>query len=527
MKEIVLRLFAFITDIVAIMLGKFSINPPIVRTARAALEQWKIFVAENQGNRKDNGKSILFFATRNEQWAAWAVLSSCKVYLKGYTPVIMYSKQEFDDELLKNRREDMGKIWKAARWFTFIKFINIDDFVDTNAKVDSFIRDFADDYAHTIVAYDLRLEEHEEDYFTAEYKKGYDAARAMILKLTPAIEKIVLEVKPFRIVTPNGLIGRTTCVLAVHKKLGVDTLFVEGWARRTGHMIWNLNSPAMEYNIMGWFDAIGGIDGVPEEKMKEMVAFQNNAASSDPWFEDFIPVQRSAIDSEIYPELKAFLEKKGKLFMAGLNVIGDSATLRRGSIFQNQKEWLRALTQFMKEHTEFRLLIRAHPDEYILGDKCKIKLGDFLAELTKGCENIFIVPAWRDVNTYYLIEQCDVALAWVSNFGVDSLLRGKPVLVAGKAVYKGLNIGYTANSKEEYFNKIVELVNMQFAPVTEELKKAKAYQYIVFKEMSLKVLRTTKTTYRAHNFRMLHDAPDSDPDKFYRMLVGELNQFAR
>jgi hypothetical protein len=372
-----------------------------------------------------------------------------------------------------------------------------------------------------MAAYNLRVEEYEQSVFHEEYKKEYQKSYDILLRYSEEIEKSLFNFPDARIICPNGLIEKSVIFYLISQRVKINIFFIEGWARRLGHMIWSNNRPVMFYDIEGWANQVGPWDEQKERDYKAMLNFQNlTDIPEDDWFKGFIPVQRSTKNSDIPIDFKEFIVKPGITFLAGTNVIGDSATLRRGSIFKNQKEWLENLTNFFAKKPQLKLIIRIHPDEVF--PKAVVKLGELIADKVALHSNIYLFKADNNINTNSLIQYADIGLAWVSNIGVDMILHGKPTIIAGKSNYKDLNVGIYPESQQDYFGTIIRLTQTLEIPDNEMIEKAKIYQRIVFKEMSLDA---TSQSYEAKDYRLNPKNEPKDRSKFFKILCGELNAF--
>jgi hypothetical protein len=501
---------------------KLKLKPTIIKTSWAALQEWKYSIGHTEV-RPQNGKTIILVAIRNATWIEWAVFAAFKTYSMGYRPVVFYSSADVERTYRNQHLIDRMNFsfWKSAMKSSFVTFVDFDKTLAGPIMDISRYNLIAADVAHTMAAYNLRVEEYEEDVFANDYKKEYQKAYELLLRQCPVVEEMLKPYGNSRIICPNGLIEKSVLFYAVSLFSNLDIIFLEGWARRLGHMIWRHKQPVMFYDIAGWASISGKWDDTKEKDFQAMINFQNlQDVSDNEWFDGFIPVQRTATDSELPASFTRFLQRHGSTFLLGTNVIGDSATLRRGSIFKNQKEWLRKVIPFFGEHPEMKLIIRIHPDEIF--PKAKVKLGELISKEVTRYTNIYLFKAGDDVNTNALMAYADAGMAWVSNFGVDMVLHGKPALIAGKANYMHLDIGIYATDVEDYFKKVEALANIHSNLDNAMIERAKIYQRIVFKEMSLDC---TSKSYQAKDYRFDDTCGPKERKKFFKVLCGELDDF--
>src|SRR5262245_34606127 len=189
----------------------------------------------------------------------------------------------------------------------------------------------------------------------------------MLAETGASVARILKENPVSRLVCYSGLIGRSPAACEAARRAGVEVLTVEGWAWRPGHMVCNLDAPALEYNLNGWRRALGDWDATREEGVRHLLRFQEGALGDDEAPPERLHrVQRTASASPLPPAVRHFLARPGPSFLLATNVVGDSSTLRRASVFVNQRDWLRQTIEFFRARPEWNLVVRAHPDEAFL-----------------------------------------------------------------------------------------------------------------------------------------------------------------
>jgi hypothetical protein len=456
----------------------------------------------------------------------WAVFAAYYIYNMGYDPVVIYSGGELAELYPRKRLLERAGLdfWDNFLADGRIEKVNLDDYLPVLPEEKEAYLAFAEDHGHTMAAYNLRVEEHESHVMVEEYQSEYHKACDTLADTAAASEKMLSRIKVDRLICPSGLIGRSAAYLEAARRKKVMSVFVEGWAMRPGHMIWAYNRPALIYDIKGWMEALGEWNQQKEDDSTIFRNFQERLSldRDDEWLEDFHPVQRSTKHEDCPADLRNFLSRPGPLFLCGTNVVGDSSILRRAVAFKNQKEWLEKLIAYFKAHPDLRLIIRAHPDE--VWQRARVKIGDYAEGLAKGIENIHVVKGSEDINTYSLVERADIGLAWLSNIGIDMIIRGKPVIMAASPKYDDLGIVDVPKTQEEYFTKIDQTLENPAPPSAEVINRAKYYQRIVFKEMSIKAVGRN---YLSWEMRLNRNPAFTQREKFYRILVGELDEKGR
>ncbi len=135
------------------------------------------------------------------------------------------------------------------------------------------------------------------------------------------------------------------------------------------------------------------------------------------------------------------------------NIAWDSAILGRDAAFRSHSDWLRQTVRYLGGRGECLLILRVHPDERRWG-------GEQLTEdiIREHCgsipDNVCLVRAEDEVNTYDLMDICDFGLAYNSTTGMEMALRSIPVIVAGQPHYAGKGFTADAATSRAYFEAL-------------------------------------------------------------------------
>jgi hypothetical protein len=149
------------------------------------------------------------------------------------------------------------------------------------------------------------------------------------------------------------------------------------------------------------------------------------------------------------------------------NVIGDSLTLGRQVFSSSMTEWLERTVIFFADHPEAQLVVRIHPGELITK-------GPSVADVVKRVlpdlpENIHLVHADAEVNTYDIVDIADFGLVYTTTVGLELAMSGVPVIVIGKTHYRDKGFSLDPNTWESYFNLLSEVLqNPERAQLTKE-----------------------------------------------------------
>ena len=504
----------------AVMQSNLGLKPTLVKTDISALLYWQYEFKKFA--KSENKAKIGLVAIRNNTWVEWAVYAAHIIYKMGYEPVLIYSLSELEDIYRRPHLNDFSGL-HFPEYFKKLPFQKID--IDASLPVtDSEKQMFkAEGIAagDMIAAYNLKVEEFETDFKPEEYKREVIDMQNMVSHYCFAAQKALADGGIDRFVAPSGLIEKSVAFEKVAKKNGLTGIYLEGWAMRPGHMIWNFNKPALEYDIEGWMNVLGPWDQKKEAEYSQFKKFQEREVveHDDEWLAGFHSVQRAKINDIQDERLKKFLEGNEPVFLAATNVVGDSSTLNRHLFFKNQKEWLAKLCDFFAKHPELKLIIRTHPDE--LWQKSKIRLGEFAQNKAKGIPNIYIIGSDDSTNTYSLIPFIKCGLPWMSTVGLDLIIRGIPVVMAANPKYSGIGVVDLLNSETDYFNTILLAAKGAYTVSENQKTMAKYYQLIVFKYMSLEA---SGKHYMSYEYKLEKGWMHKEQETFYKILVGELDE---
>jgi hypothetical protein len=164
------------------------------------------------------------------------------------------------------------------------------------------------------------------------------------------------------------------------------------------------------------------------------------------------------------------------------NVLGDSLTLGRHLISESMTDWLIRTIQYFKAKSGVQLVIRVHPGEQIgWGPSVYDILIENFPELP---ENIHLLPAGAQINTYDLVNTADVGLVFTTTVGMEMAMIGLPVIVTGETHYRHKGFTLDAESWEDYLQILDQVLDnpKDFKPTREAVETAWTYAYRFFFE---------------------------------------------
>jgi hypothetical protein len=486
-----------------------SDNPKHVYTSRQSLEQWISQVKKNPP--KISGK-VLITAIRNETWIEWGAYSAAVFRLMGFESTILYK----GSEVRKHYKEkSYFNFWSGVSKIPGVTLVDIELLPFDKSRYNLYYEQCTKS-AVAALAYDYHIESSD---ITDNYQVYF--ADLEFLKVESAqngarIYQHLIENKYHQFICYSGIIRDTNMILQAALDANQETVCVEGWAWRAGHLIYNFNAPALEYNVQGWLKHFGAWTDQKEKEINQYFNFLDGNRQENNWLENFYMVQRAKVNKEFPERIEKFLSGNHKIFLLPCNVIGDSSLLNRETIFKSHREFVKQTIIFFANRPDLKLIVRAHPAEEWVKEKVAIKMGLFAKELAVGHSNILVIDSGEILNTFSLIPFVHTGLVWVTSAGVDMVARGIPVITAAKPKYTGMGIVEEPETIEAFFDLINKFASNDLRPSIEQMQKAKEYLYLVFKGFSYKA---QGQSYRALSCKLGNMPDQEEHDMFYKILL--------
>ncbi len=496
--------------------AQWARRQPITETAlpRLALAGWTLALDPRGPVRR----RVMIAAFRNRTWIEWAVYATCQLRRLGVATTLVYSSSEVKRLYPLSRvpgARELG-FWAGVERIPNVRLVDLDEWSPAGGPPDAYA-EFAREHAPSVAAYDLHVEEHEDGPRAPLYRAAVARAEVMLAQTAAAFERLLRANPVARLVCYSGLIGRSPAFQEAARRAGIEVLTVEGWTWRPGHMICNLDAPALEYNVDGWLRAMGTWDEARENDSARLLRFQEGDGPGEAEHLALLHrVQRRPATDPVPGPVAAFLARKGPAFLLATNVVGDSSILRRNPIFRNQRDWLRQTIDFFRARPEWSLIVRAHPDEAWVREKVVVRMGEVAREIAGEAPNVLVIAGDEDLNTYTLLPGLCGGLVWVSSIGVDMVARGIPVLAAAHPKYHGLGVVEEPRTIPEYFGALGRLAGGAVRPTPEQQARARQYLSLVFSDFSFDAF---SPRFRARDLSL--DGP-ADADVFYRIVAGDL-----
>ena len=480
-------------------------------TCRHAIEDWLRHLQSVPPARD----RVAIVALRNITWIDWAVYAACVLRSFGHAATIYYCGA--DVRRAHGNPFRHFNLWEAVPRIPDIELVGLD--VGTNGRSPDWLEETARTWSTAGVAYDLGIEEEEVRANRARFANQLGAYVDRSIGLGHALnEHLSSRTDINRLIVYSGLIDATPTFLEVGRRRRLPTVCVEGWAWRAGHMIYNLDAAALEYNVVGWLKSFGTWSSDQCQSVKDYLQFVDGGGAQAAWLDSFQRIQQADKDASIPAHVEAFCRGTAPIFLAAPNVIGDSSLFRRETIFPSQRTWLESLIADFRRHSDRKLIVRVHPAELWVGQKCRSPVGPIARGLASGLANVLVIDANEKCNTFALAPFIRAGLTWVSTAGPELTARGIPVICGAKPKYSGMGFCDEPANRDEFFAALGRHAASSRPPSEEQRLMAMQYLYLVFKGFSFDAF---SPTYTARGCRMTGRVLQAEHDRFYRIIAGD------
>ncbi len=327
--------------------------------------------------------------------------------------------------------------------------------------------------AHRDTQYSLQVEDvaPDSELYRLRLERNRQAALAALTRLE--------DQRPDVAVIPNGSILEFGAVYHAARHLGVPTVTYEFGEQR--QRVWLAqHDDVMRQDTSAMWEARGQRP-LREEEWEQVRTLFAARQRADLWgnfarrWQD-VPSAGGARTREALG-----LDDRPVVLLA-TNVIGDSLTLGRGTFSPSMSAWIVRTAQHFAARPDAQLVMRIHPGEQITS-------GPSVAELVKRAmpslpDHIHLIPADAQVNTYDLVEIADLGLVYTTTVGLEMVMSGVPVIVAGETHYRGKGFTLDPETWQAYWAALERGITDPSAqrPGRAQVESAWAYAYRFFFE---------------------------------------------
>jgi hypothetical protein len=287
-------------------------------------------------------------------------------------------------------------------------------------------------------------------------------------------ERVLQHVQPDRFVAADGVyvLAGTLCELA--RKRGVHVV-VHGTPYRKGTTWLSHHDCYHRLMISNKDEDWTRLEMTPDRKG----AAEDYLASKHFVARDYITYHVDSIQDEAAIRRELGLDER-PIITLFTNILWDSQLYYRFKVFPDMLEWLYETIRFYEGRRDLQLVIRLHPGEARGAWPTNQPL---LAELKRVFpvlpENVKVVEPESKVSSYALGSMSRVALIYGARMGVELVMLGVPVIVAGEAFMRGKGFSYDPATSEEYIELLARGADLE-RPSAELRERAKQWYYHYF-----------------------------------------------
>jgi len=428
------------------------------------------------------GKRLLFFCGLR-YWIEHATLLSLAMAGYGhqvtlaYVPYIKWKKDysRFDKNILNIRVREILK--PAAELIDIVSFLDIKPADNLPPELVAAV----EEVSTRDVQYTLQVEEFDKEgrLYRLRLERNTEAALAALTWMR--------KNRPDTLITPNGSILEMGVIYAVARHLDIPVVTYEFGEQR--ERIWLARNAEVMNQKTDDLWAARQDDPLSEPQWEQIRALYASRQSANLW-DNFARLwQGEPAKGGVQVREELDLDDRPVVLLPA-NVIGDSLTLGRQVFSQTMTEWLEKSVQYFAKRQDIQLLVRVHPGErYITGPSVADVVHRALPDLETNPDlsHIHLVAALDPINTYDLIEIADLGIAYTTTVGMEMVMSGVPVIMAGQTHYRGKGFTLDPDSWETYFNQLDQaLQGRQDLRLTrQQVEQAWNYAYLFFFEYPL------------------------------------------
>jgi len=418
------------------------------------LEQWRA-QALTAAERNPAGKRVLIFATLH-YWIEHATLIGLALAGLGHEVTLIYlpyGKWQKPINQFDLRRQNMyaNKVLSTAA--PLVKAVSLLDIKDIQNKIPVELESAVQEISLRDTQYTLQVEEVSlnNDLYALRLERNLNAAKAASAEMR--------KTRPEVVIIPNGSILEFGAVYQAAQHLDDPSISFPLVTYEFGEQrerIWLAqNAEVMRQQTDGMWQARKS-NGLTDSQLEQVRSLFTARQGASLW-ENFTR-QWQGVPSVGRERVRADLCLDDRpVVLLATNVIGDSLTLGRQVFSNSMTEWLERTVIFFSDHHEAQLVIRIHPGELITkGPSVADVVQRVLPDLP---ENVHLVHADAEVNTYDIVHIADFGLVYTTTVGLELAMSGVPVIVIGQTHYRDKGFTLDPDSWESYFDLLSEVLH--------------------------------------------------------------------
>jgi len=273
-----------------------------------------------------------------------------------------------------------------------------------------------------------------------------------IIIMTEAITRAIKDINPNVIFSNCSFYPPYSITEFVAKKLNIPFYnHVQGEGRKSSWH-YNFNAPAFLFDTTELWKAWENVD-LTEDQSNFIKKYLKSRISGHN-----MVLNTANTGSRKSKMLDIDYTKPTALLAA--NTAWDAAGLVDGLQFKSMFEWLRQTVEFLKNNQQVNLIIKAHPAEINPQlPRPRQMTEDEVMRAGPLTPNITFLGPTTKFSIYELFSFIKVGLVFNSTAGLEMACNGIPVITSGVSPYYNKGFTFDPKTQDEYFLKIVDLLN--------------------------------------------------------------------
>ncbi|MGB7094811.1 MAG: hypothetical protein WBD62_09205 [Anaerolineales bacterium] len=405
--------------------------------------------AANRGSQ--SGKNVFIFATLHF-WIAHGTVLGLALAAQGHSVTLAYLPYSNSSEPINKfdlRRQNIYAQNVLADAKSLVQF---EAFLDRGAEeinIPFDLREIIDQVSLRDTQYIMQMEDVplNSPILSLRQERNNAAAAAALqwLKSSP----------PDVVIIPNGSILEFGSVFQVASYLDLPTVTYEFGEQR--NRIWLAqNSEVMHQRTDNLWDSRKGL-AIPAAELDRVRDLYSSRQKASLWSN--FSRQWQGVPTAGGEQVRSMLGLDSRpVILLATNVIGDSLTLGRQIFSDSMTEWLQRTIEYFAHHSDAQLVVRIHPGELVTK-------GPSVADIVHKTfqtgipENIHLISADAEINTYDLIEIADLGLVYTTTVGMEMAMSGVPVIVIGQTHYRNKGFTLDPNSWADFFEMLTDFIS--------------------------------------------------------------------
>jgi len=450
-----------------------------LQNLEVGLEEWRAQALEAAEIYPD-GKRVMIFATLH-YWIEHATLMGLALAGLGHEVTLIYlpyGKWQKSINRFDLRRQNLyaNKVLSSAA--PLVNAISLLDIGDIPNELNDELISAIQKISLRDTQYTLQVEkvDIDDDLYRLRLERNLYAAKAALA--------VMNKMQPEVIIIPNGSILEFGSIYQSARYLDETTFSLPAVTYEFGEQrerMWlSLNAEVMRQQTEDMWKVRSG-EKLTESQMEQVRSLFAARQGASLW-ENFARRWQGvpSVGGERVRHVLGLDDRP--IVLLATNVIGDSLTLGRQVFSDSMTEWLERTVRYFSDHEEVQLVVRIHPGELITKGP---SVADVVKrELPNLPENIHLVPADAEVNTYDIVDIADIGLVYTTTVGMEMAMSGVPVIVIGQTHYRNKGFTLDPDTWDSYFDLLHEAIldPERFHLTKEQVDCAWEYAYRFFFE---------------------------------------------